>query len=50
MTGEEGAAFGMTGEEEAAFGMRGKGRSAQDDGVNLLFRSKTLCVSNVNRT
>ena len=50
MTGEEGAAFGMTGEEEAAFGMRGKGRSVRNDRGNILFRSKTLCVSNVNRT
>ena len=34
----------------AAFRMTGKGRSVQNDGIDLLFRSKTLCVSNVNRT
>ena len=25
-------------------------RSVQNDGIDLLFRSKTLCVSDANRT
>ena len=34
----------------AAFRMTGKGRCVQNDRIDLLLRSKTLCVSNVNRT
>ena len=34
----------------AAFRMTGKGRCVHNDRIDLLFRSKTLCVSNVNRT
>ena len=29
---------------------RGKGCYVMDDRINLLFKSKVLCVSNVNRT
>ena len=40
----------MTGGNGGALRMTGKERSVQDDRIDLLFRLKTLCVSNVNRT
>ena len=46
---EEGAAIRMTGKGGAVFRMTGKrARCDQNDRINLLIKSKTLCVSNVN--
>ena len=40
----------MTGGNGGALRMTGKGRSVRSDRIDLLFRFKMLCVSNINKT